>query len=253
MTSTPQKILEVWSRFDSSSMETLTKAWCVKHHAKPRQRSAAALAAHKHRYEAHGNCFDLAVSLIDKFTHAGIEAYGVGHDLHSQEAHIGVIAHGVKGERYLCDLGDVWLQPLLIDSTRNKNDGLRSYFPAAEISFRLESKFLHVSYLRPNGKTSRQAYDLTPVRERELRRAGDYSQNYISHALVETRLERNGEMVHWEFGNDLRSFISSSQGKFYEADLRTHKEMGERIADRTGINADYAEECLDIIKKHFST
>jgi len=251
MTSSPKEIHDVWAKFDQHHMETLTKAWCVKHDARPRQRNAKALATHKRRYGACGNCFDLAISLIDEFTRAGIEAYGVGHDLHSKEAHIGVIAHGSKGERYLSDLGDVWLKPLLIDSTRDKQDGLRGYFPAAEISFRIEGKFLHVSYLRPNGKTSRQAYDLTPVRERELRQAGDYSQNYISRALVETRLERNGEMVHWEFGNDLRSFISSSQGKFYEADLRTHKEMSERIADRTGINADYAEECLDLIEKYF--
>lgn len=111
----PHEILAVWKRFDPFPMETITKAWLLKHFPSKGQRTVEEMIDHRSKTQASGNCFDLAIWLIHEFKLAALDAYAVGENLGTPEAHVGVIAHDRAGRRYLCDLGDLWIQPIAID------------------------------------------------------------------------------------------------------------------------------------------
>ena len=101
--------------FDQHPMENLTKAWYYNRTTGSRQRPVEMMRQHRAELGLSGNCFDLALWLLDEFQREGLSAYGVGHNLHSEDAHVAVVALDNNGHRYLCDLGDQWLQPILLD------------------------------------------------------------------------------------------------------------------------------------------
>ncbi|WP_052487678.1 GNAT family N-acetyltransferase [Gordoniibacillus kamchatkensis] len=109
------EILKVWRLFDHHPMETLTKAWCFSCSPEPRQRSVAQMKEHRLQYGTSGNCFDLALWLIEEYKREGITAYAIGHDLCTPKAHVAVVAINERGERFFCDLGDQWIEPIWID------------------------------------------------------------------------------------------------------------------------------------------
>lgn len=80
-------------------------------------------------------CFDLSIWLLNEFKEEGIKAYPIGHHLHSKHAHAAIIAEDERGHRFLCDLGDQWLKPILIDVKDQEytNEKLGGFFPAADI------------------------------------------------------------------------------------------------------------------------
>lgn len=92
----PTQILTVWHKFDAFPMETLTKAWYYDQ-SSVRQRSVEEMKEHRERFGTSGNCFDLAIWLIDEFKRAGIEAYGLGEGLGTEEAHAAVCALDEQG------------------------------------------------------------------------------------------------------------------------------------------------------------
>jgi hypothetical protein len=47
-----------------------------------------------------GNCFDLALWLLEEFKKAEIMAYPIGYDLKSEKAHVAVIAQDNHENRY---------------------------------------------------------------------------------------------------------------------------------------------------------
>ena len=96
-------------------METLTKAWLYETDRGRRQRTVSEMVDDRLQFGTSGNCFDLAVWLLHAFEIAGIDAYAIGHDLLTPNAHVAVLAVD-NGYRYLCDLGDQWIAPILIDS-----------------------------------------------------------------------------------------------------------------------------------------
>src|SRR4029453_1755746 len=109
-------ILRVWRKFDRFPMETLTKVWFYKQNTAKKQREVSLMKEHYAQYGITGNCFDLTIWLLHEFENEGIEAYSVGHDLGTPDAHVAVIAKDEKGNRYFCDLGDQWLNPIQIES-----------------------------------------------------------------------------------------------------------------------------------------
>jgi hypothetical protein len=100
------RILKIWHQFDAFPMETLTKAWLLRNSENPKQRSIEQMQSHRQRFGASGNCFDLAIWLLNRFRSAGLHAYFIGSNLGNQKAHVAVVAIGDRGQRYLCDLGD---------------------------------------------------------------------------------------------------------------------------------------------------
>ncbi len=44
-----------------------------------------------------GNCYDLAIWLLDEFDNDGITAYPIGHDLGTDDAHVAVMALDEEG------------------------------------------------------------------------------------------------------------------------------------------------------------
>jgi hypothetical protein len=240
----PSEILTVWRKFDRFPMETLTKAWFLKNAPETRQRSVQRMREHRAEFGASGNCFDLALWLMDEFKGAGVSSYGVGDGWGTLDAHVAVIALGPDGKRYLCDLGDLWIQPFLIDSEPSvlgqKSSGL---FPGAEISARVERGRLETTYHRPGGKQSRQEYDLNPVTEKEFFEFGDFSQQHLSRPLVEMRLFQSNESAHWEFDGE-KSFTSSMDGLKEDPSLESPEGWSQRIAAMTGMSSGYALECL---------
>lgn len=249
----PEQIMTVWKTFDDFPMETLTKAWYF-NKAQKKQREVALMKEHRAQYGITGNCFDLAYWLLDEFKRSGVKAYPIGHDLHTEDAHVAVVAVDERGRRYLCDLGDQWIQPVLIDSECEdySNEKLDGFFPGARIQVSPHDEQLTVLYERPNGKVSKQVYDTRVVEMGEFKRAAEHSQHLIKPVpLLECRVPFKEETAHWEFYN-WRSFMSTTAGLYNERDLTSIEEWTARIHKRTGYDELFVLEVLEIYNKRRS-
>ncbi|WP_163583132.1 hypothetical protein [Gracilibacillus saliphilus] len=237
----PDNILHIWHQFDHFPMETFTKMWYFQQNTKTKQRDVALMKAHYQQYGITGNCFDLAIWLIDAFQKDGIHAYPVGHHLHSEEAHVAVIALDGQGNRYLCDLGDQWIQPILIETEHEDftDEVLSGFFPAVNVQVSSTDKQIEITYHRPNGKASHQSYDLQPVNMEDFLNAAEFSQHTIDpQPLFECRIPYKREIVHWEF-NDWAAFLSTSEGLFKESSYKSIEDWATRIHEVSGYDRQF--------------
>ncbi|NRG43240.1 hypothetical protein HRF87_00500 [Bacillus sp. CRN 9] len=239
----PDYLLNVWKRFDGFPMETLTKVWAKK------QRSVSQMREDQTHYGITGNCFDLSIWLLNEFKEEGIKAYPIGHHLHSKHAHAAIIAEDERGRRFLCDLGDQWLKPILIDVKDQEytNEKLGGFFPAADIRVSQVENNLQIEYFRPSGKVSRQIYDASRVEESSFYSAAEYSQQTIHPIpLLECRCPYKNEIAHWEFYG--KSFLSTTEGLIDDPDLHSVQEWTARINKKTGFNTVFLNKVLEIYK-----
>ncbi|WP_253702028.1 hypothetical protein [Bacillus sp. FJAT-27445] len=245
----PDSLLKVWSLFDDFPMETLTKAWVYNQPSGPRQRTVREMIEHREQFGTSGNCFDLAIWLLHELNSAGIEAHAIGSDFGTPEAHVGVLAY-IDGYRYLCDLGDQWIRPILIDSSSPDfvSEPVSGFFPAANVQVSSSPTDCKITYHRPNGKISRQHYSLSKITEEELFEAGNSSQNSFSKPLCEMRIRNEDEVQHWEFYN-WSSFISTNAGLFHDSPLISNEEWSARIFSRTGISPAVVRQALEFYSK----
>lgn len=236
----PVAMLSVWNQFRGVPMESFTKGWWHRRcGGAPRQRSIAEMVEHRQAYGAGGNCFDLALWLRHEFQRSGIPARVVGHDLSTPNAHVAVAAQGLDGEEYLCDLGDLWLQPILIDteSAAFSTGWHAGFFPGREIQVSRTGDQVEISYRRASAKVSRQCFDLRPIPEEELQRACDYSQNLLRRPVCEMLLTHpeTGLLEHWEYDKGA-SFWNLADGLTFEAPCATAPEWADRICARSGLS-----------------
>ncbi|QGH35561.1 hypothetical protein GI584_16565 [Gracilibacillus salitolerans] len=237
----PSYILDTWHKFDHYPMETLTKMWYFYQNTEKKQRDVALMEDHYKQYGITGNCFDLAIWLIDVFQKDGITAYPIGHDLHSEEAHAAVMALDEKGNRYLCDLGDQWIKPILMETQHADytNESLSGFFPAANVQVFSTENQIEITYQRPNGKVSRQSYDPQPVNMEEFLLAAEFSQHTIDpKPLFECRIPYKAETAHWEF-NDWEAYLSTSEGLFKEPSFKSIEEWATRINKVSGYDQQF--------------
>ncbi|MDQ0430692.1 hypothetical protein QOZ98_003571 [Planomicrobium stackebrandtii] len=247
----PEEMLSVWRQFDDFPMETLTKAWYYQRSGEQKQRSVELMKQHHDQYGITGNCFDLAIWLLAAFDGAGIKAYPVGSGLGTEQAHAAIIAEDRDGRRFLCDLGDQWIQPILLDADRPEFQGgrLSGFFPGAEVQVKQTDKGVEVIYYRPNGKQSNQIYEMEPVERADFLEAAEYSQHHIHpEPLVEVRLWESSETVHWEFDN-WKSFMSTSTGLYRDSAIETLEEWIERIHDKTHYDKEFLKESLGFYQR----
>ena len=244
-------ILTTWEKFNDFPMETLTKLWIYDTAIDKKQREVSLMREHRQQYGITGNCFDLAIWLLDEFAKDGIEAYPIGNSLKTEDAHVAVIAISENGNRFLCDLGDQWLTPILIDSQSEEfvNEQLSGFFPAAKVQVKDKDNNTEILYFRPNGKISRQIYNTEPIDKGVFLNAAEYSQNLIKPSpLLECRIPYKNEIAHWEFYN-WESFLSTSEGLFMDPKLQGLEEMAEIISQKTKYNKDLL---FSILKKYKS-
>lgn len=247
----PEEILSVWRQFDDFPMETLTKAWYYQRSGEQKQRSVELMKQHRDQYGITGNCFDLAIWLLAAFDRAGVRAYPVGSELGTEQAHAAIMAEDRDGRRFLCDLGDQWIQPILIDVDRPEFKGGRvsGFFPGAEVQVKPCDNGIEVIYYRPGGKQSNQVYAINPVEREDFLKAAEYSQHHIHpEPLVEVRLWESGETVHWEFDN-WKSFSSTSTGLYPDSSIETLEEWVERIHDKTNYDKEFLRESLGFYQR----
>lgn len=237
----PAALLDAWSRFDAFPMETLTKAWFLERWPHARQRTVEEMEKHRASTGASGNCFDLAIWLLARLQEKGLDSHAVGENLGTIDAHVGVLAHAPDGQRYLCDLGDMWIRPYPIDLASGRQ---RGYFAGAEVESEIRGATLFVTYHRSNGKSSRQNYELARVTERDLWDAAHVSQNHLSDPLVEIRVRLEGETAHWEYEAQ-KSFVSKWGALEAESPLAGVAAWSKRIAVRTGMQEAYVCECFE--------
>lgn len=245
-----QSILSTWMKFDGFAMETLTKAWYYDKATDKKQREVARMREHRHQFGVSGNCFDLALWLLDECKKDGIEAYPIGHGLSSEHAHVAVIAVNECGNRYLCDLGDQWIRPVLVDrqSPDFTTECLSGFFPGARIQVIPQGEDVVIYYHRPNGAISKQAYQLQPIDLPTFLQEAESCQNLISpEPLVECRMPNQSEIAHWEF-SQWESFVSTSEGLFPEPTLPTIEQWAERISQYTGMDLSFLIEALRIYR-----
>lgn len=230
-------------------METLTKAWWLARcGGRPRQRTVAEMREHRRRYGTGGNCFDLAVWLICELADAGVSARAIGHDLETHDAHIAVLAQS-GGDRFLCDLGDQWLQPIGIGTAvaAFASDWHAGFFPGATVRTVSGERDLRVHYRFPNGHEMEQAYDLAVVDGRALERACQHSQGLLRYPLVEMAGTdpETGESGAWEFDR-YRSFWRLPSGRRLEPPCASREEWAARIVGRTAMAAEVIEAALEM-------
>lgn len=250
----PQEIVRIWQRFDELPMETLTKAWWYQTcEGAPYQRSVEQMQEHRDRLGCSGNCFDLALWLLREFELAGIRAHAVGHNLCTPDAHIAIIAFDRHDYGYFCDLGDQWLQPILIDPrapafTTSFQPG---FFPAAQVSVTVENdEDLIIRYRRPNGKESQQGFDLRPISSEQLMKAADHSQNLLRHPLVEVRRVHptTGLKGHWEFSRGVCRW-SLDTGLVLENQTSRLADRVRRIHEMTGMAPEVIATAFDVYRR----
>lgn len=247
----PEEIRSVWQQFDGFPMETLTKAWHYQRSGEQKQRSVEQMVQHHNRYGITGNCFDLAIWLLEAFDRAGVKAYPVGSGLGTERVHAAVVAEDQRARRFLCDLGDQWIQPILVDAAcpEFKEGRLSGFFPGAEVQVKAAENGIEVIYHRPNGKQSNQIYALEPVDRTEFLAAAEYSQQHIHpEPLLEVRLLEAGEIVHWEFDN-WKSFLSTRTGLYPDNEIETLEEWVERIHDKTQYDKEFLAESLSFYQR----
>lgn len=246
----PKEIMAVWRKFDDKPMDTLMKLWWSKQVGGGGQRSVSLIKDHFEQYGVAGNCVDLSLWLIEELRDAGIEAYGITDDVHAERAHIAVVAVDKRGNRYLCDLGDQWIQPINLDSDdMNKEEWLEGFFPAAKVKLDTEGYKTSMTYQRSNGKISRSVYDTTPLDDNLLWEISERVQTvFRKHPLVEIRLSVRDEVVHWEF-DAWKSFLSTSRELVKEDSNLDLSKWVERIHFRTGMDKDFLREALGFYKE----
>lgn len=246
-----KEILSVWEAFDDFPMETLTKAWFYQRSGETKQRPVPQMKEHKQQYGITGNCFDLAIWLADEFAQQRIKAYPIGDAIHTEDAHVAVIAEDEKGNRFLCDLGDQWIQPVLIEQAHAAftTEKLAGFFPGAQVQVMPRNQEVEILYHRPNGKISRQTYETRAIGWDEFGEAAERSQrNVYPKPLLEKRVPHGNEIAHWEFF-DWQSFLSTSDGLFKDAPLSKVEEWVERLHGKTGFDPDFLRESLTIYQK----
>lgn len=239
----PRDVLDVWRSFDDFPMETLTKAW-VYERGGPRQRTVEDMETQRARFGASGNCFDLAIWLRQRLQDAGIESWFVGHDITNKDAHVAVAAADGDGRLYLCDLGDLWLQPVAVEPTIDIP--LRGFFPGADITTRQEGGAFVVDYMRFGGKTSTQKYDLSAIPADVFSEAAERNQANLAQLLVEVRDAPN--LAHWEYQNGVARWSRHTGLSEEQVDGTTPG--AAIIAERSGMDVAYVAECLEAFSVH---
>ena len=246
-----KSILATWGKFNDFPMETLTKIWQYHYGHGKKQRDVSIMREHREQFGITGNCFDLAIWLLDEFKKDGIKAYPIGHSLKTENAHVAVVAISENGNRFLCDLGDQWLTPILIDSHSEDfvHEQLSGFFPAANVQVKENENSTEILYYRPNGKISRQNYCKQPIEMEALMDAAEHSQNLIKKVpLLECRTPYKNEIAHWEFGN-WECTLSTSEGILTQPKYNGLEELAELIYQKTKYNKDLL---LSILEKYKS-
>jgi hypothetical protein len=228
-----EDVIQVWRKFNDFPMETLTKAWYSQIAPENKQRPVELMKIHREEYGMSGNCFDLAIWLIHEFRENKLKAYAV----FTPHSHVAVVVVNVEGNKYLCDLGDQWIEPILIDPQHEEytEEFLQGFFPGAKIKLKVQSDNLVVTYQRPNGKESNQKFNLTPISDNGLIVAGEKTQRKIISPLVEKRIFMENQVAHWEFDN-YKSFISDKTGREMKEQLGSLEEWAHRISRVSGMN-----------------
>ncbi|MBB6632608.1 hypothetical protein [Cohnella thailandensis] len=238
-----EDVLRVWSRFNDFPMETLTKAWYSTIDSARKQRTVDLMKEHREKYGTSGNCFDLAIWLIDEFKREKLDSYAVL----TPDSHVAVVVRNGEGNKYLCELGDQWIEPILMDKEHEdySEEYLKGFFPGADIKLNVHPNKLMVAYRRLNGKESRQEFRLNPVRGQELMEAGQKTQRIFYSPLVEKRIFQGNQVLHWEFDN-YSSMISSNEGLKVENPLSSIEEWADRIQKASGIDKEIVKIALEV-------
>ncbi|WP_130859464.1 hypothetical protein [Gracilibacillus phocaeensis] len=247
----PRSILSVWRKFDEFPMERLTKCWFYHQNSLKKQRYVALMKEHRNQYGITGNCFDLAIWLLDELQQNRITAYPIGRDLNSEAAHVAVIALDESGNRYLCDLGDQWIHPILIDrnSENFTDERLSGFFPGAEVKVMSKEQNIEILYYRSNGKQSKQIYNTSPIDVDYFMKAAEYSQHLINpKPLLECRIPYKNEIAHWEFCN-WESFLSTNEGLFDEPTFDTIEKWAIKINEVTQYDIHFLMNVLERYKE----
>jgi hypothetical protein len=194
---------------------------------------------HRIAHSTGGNCFDVAIWLQQEFACAGIESRIIGRSLCTPKAHIAVIAYDVRGQEYFCDLGDQWLEPILInekdpDFSPEYHSGFAS---GLRVRVKTTENQLLLTYLREDGKESIELFPLTSVPADILMKASDHSQALLRRPFVEIRAihPKSNKIQLWEYDRK-ECFWHLDSGTAIEEGCDNQDCWTERIHHMTGMS-----------------
>ncbi|WP_370521743.1 hypothetical protein [Virgibacillus sp. MSP4-1] len=126
---------------------------------------------------------------------------------------------------------------------------LSGFFPGAEVQVMQKGQNIEILYHGPNGRISKQVYNISPIDIDYFLRAAEYSQNLINpKPLLECRIPYKNELAHWEFSN-WKSFLSTSEGLFVEQKLDTIEKWAFKINEVTGYDTKFLINVLEQYKE----
>ena len=229
----PPSVMRAWRRFAGVPCETFTKGyWFRRCDGRPRQRTVTQLRQHQGAYGAGGNCFDLTYWLLHALREAGFSARIVSRDLLEYDAHVALIVEALGGD-YLCDLGDMWYQPVRVAEHAGWLDG---YVPGRSIRIRPHDDALEIDCRDELGSVRVERYDLTRIDEETFLRACDHSQNLLRRPFCQVLRPSpvSGALELWGYDRE-ETYVAGARGHVYDPRCDTRAEWIARIAAMAGM------------------
>ncbi len=231
----PRDLQDVWNRFVGIPCETFSKGWWYSRCPRPdRQRTVAELCAHRREHGTGGNCFDLTYWLLHDLRQAGFATRAIGHELEQYNAHVALLVAHPDGREYLCDLGDVWRQPIAAVSCDEWQRGFASGY---EVRLQREPDQLKVECRRSTGSQWTETYELAAITDEQLHSACNHSQSLLRRPFCQMLLPhpKTGTLELWQYDREA-SYFSLDTGKDEEPPCTTRAEWIRRIHQRSGIS-----------------
>ncbi len=229
-------IIDVWDRFDSIPVETLTKAWYWSKKERDQQRSVVKMQANRQTYGCGGNSFDLSIWLVDEFTRAGYTAWAVGHHLFQENTAVAVIVEDDTGQ-YFCNIGRRWNKPAYIGKARGQESikNNRAIAHGYEVSLWRDGDQLTITSINHIDLVEEEVFSLKKLDMVSLREAAEFSQRQLVQPYVAVRTQWRGEFARWEF-RDFTSCLMTEKECVEEMPATSLDEWVERIHQRTGMD-----------------
>lgn len=253
----PEPVLRIWRSLVGVPAENLSHRWWRAREAgEAKQRSVPLLEKHRAEWGTGGDSYDLTIWLMAKYQAAGFLADAVQPPADVDDrSPLAVMVKDPLGRRYLCDLNEPWLEPVLVSPrSYDFSPGFHSGFhPEGDVRVEVEEKRCRITLRRAGGGPvfGERIFELRAIPpELLVERAETDPERTRPDRLAVRRLARHPETGAWGVwffaatGDAWRSGWRLPSGLIDEPPCRGLEAWVERVSERSGIAAEIVEEVL---------